>query len=120
MPEYYAEIKEPMAFDVLKRKLKRKKYQSLEQFMRDVDLMFDNAKAYNQDESEIHKDAVDLQAEAHRLADEERAKPDTDYVMDEGRIPMPTGILYSAPKTAHIPMMIRMSPGSHCHVLTNS
>lgn len=95
MPEYYAEIKEPMAFDVLKRKLKRKKYQSLDQFMRDVDLMFDNAKAYNQDESEIHKDAVDLQAEAHRLADEERAKPDTDYVMDEGRIPMPTGILYN-------------------------
>lgn len=95
MPEYYSEIKEPMAFDMLKRKLKRKKYQSLEQFMRDVDLMFDNAKSYNQDESQIYKDAVDLQTEAHRLADEERAKPDTDYVMEEGRIPMPTGILYN-------------------------
>ncbi|KAG9527593.1 Bromodomain-containing protein, partial [Aureobasidium melanogenum] len=95
MPEYYAEIREPMAFDVLKRKLKRKKYQSLEQFMKDVDLMFDNAKSYNQDESQIYKDAVELQAEAHRLADEERNKPDTDYVMDEGRIPLPNGILYN-------------------------
>lgn len=95
MPEYYAEIREPMAFDVLKRKLKRKKYQSLEQFMKDVDLMFDNAKSYNQDESQIYKDAVELQAEAHRLADEERSKPDTDYVMDEGRIPLPNGILYN-------------------------
>ncbi|THV75028.1 hypothetical protein D6D29_00117 [Aureobasidium pullulans] len=95
MPEYYTEILNPMAFDMLKRKLKRKKYQSLEQFMRDVDLMFENAKKYNEDESQIYKDAVELQAEAHRLANEERNKPDTDYVMDEGRIPLPTGILYN-------------------------
>ncbi|CAD0082428.1 unnamed protein product [Aureobasidium vineae] len=58
MPEYYSEIREPMAFDVLKRKLKRKKYQSLEQFMKDVDLMFNNAKSYNEDDSQIHRDAV--------------------------------------------------------------
>ncbi|KEQ69282.1 hypothetical protein M436DRAFT_56500 [Aureobasidium namibiae CBS 147.97] len=95
MPEYYAEIREPMAFDVLKRKLKRKKYQSLEQFMRDVDLMFNNAKAYNEDDSQIYRDAVELQTEAHRLANEERSKPDTDYAMDEGRIPLPNGILYN-------------------------
>ncbi|KAI5247136.1 hypothetical protein E4T42_06084 [Aureobasidium subglaciale] len=95
MPEYYAEIQNPMAFDVLKRKLKRKKYQSFDQFMKDVDLMFDNAIHYNLDESQIYKDAVELKAEAHRLADEERTKPDTEYVMDEGRIPLPTGILYN-------------------------
>lgn len=63
--------------------------------MVDVDLMFENAKSYNQDESQIFRDAVELQAEAHRLADEERSKPDTEYVMDEGRIPMPNGILHN-------------------------
>jgi chromatin structure-remodeling complex subunit RSC1/2 len=29
--------------------------------MKDIDLMFDNAKLYNQDESQIYKDAVALQ-----------------------------------------------------------
>lgn len=95
MPDYYAEIKEPMAYDLLKRNFKRKKYKSLDEFMRDVDLMFENAKRYNMDESQIYKDAVVLQEESHRLADEERAKPDTDYVMEEGRIPMPDGILHN-------------------------
>lgn len=44
MPEYYLEIKNPMAYDVLKRKVKRKKYKSLEEFMTDVNVMFNNAK----------------------------------------------------------------------------
>lgn len=43
------------------RKQKRKKYQSVDHFMRDIDTMFNNAKSYNQDESQIYKDAVYLQ-----------------------------------------------------------
>lgn len=43
------------------RKAKRKKYQSVDQFMRDVETMFENAKMYNRDDSQIYKDAVDLQ-----------------------------------------------------------
>lgn len=46
---------------VSQRKQKRKKYQSVDHFMRDVDTMFNNAKSYNQDESQIYKDAVYLQ-----------------------------------------------------------
>lgn len=61
MPEYYQEIKEPIAIEIIKRKLKRKKYQSVDHFMRDVDTMFNNAQSYNQDESQIYKDAVLLQ-----------------------------------------------------------
>ena len=95
MPEYYNEIKTPIAFDVLKKKLKRKKYTTLEQFMKDVDTMFENAKSYNQDESQIYKDAVELQQEAHSLMDAEKAKPDTEYAMEEGRIPIPGGILHN-------------------------
>ncbi|KAJ4987285.1 chromatin structure-remodeling complex protein RSC2 [Stagonosporopsis vannaccii] len=95
MPEYHAEIRNPMAMDILKRKLKRKKYTSVDHFMLDVELMFDNAKQYNEEESQIYKDAVHLQKEARKVAKAEKEKPDTDFVMDEGRIPMPNGILHN-------------------------
>lgn len=63
--------------------------------MRDVDLMFNNAQTYNKDESQIHKDAVKLQKEAHDIADREKKKPDTDFVMEEGRLPLPNGIFHN-------------------------
>ncbi|KAI4290118.1 MAG: hypothetical protein L6R35_000606 [Caloplaca aegaea] len=95
MPEYYHEIKEPIAIEFIKRKQKRKKYQSVDHFMRDIDTMFNNAKSYNQDESQIYKDAVLLQDEAHKLAEAEKSKPDDEYVMEEGRLPLPNGILHN-------------------------
>ncbi|KAF2007977.1 Bromodomain-containing protein [Amniculicola lignicola CBS 123094] len=95
MPEYHVEIKSPMAMDILKRKLKRKKYQSVDHFMQDVELMFENAKSYNEDDSQVYKDAVHLQKEARRVAKEEKERPDADFVMEEGRIPMPNGILHN-------------------------
>ncbi|KAL6233501.1 hypothetical protein BDW75DRAFT_187202 [Aspergillus navahoensis] len=93
-PDYYIEIKDPIAIDIIKRKSKRKKYNSVDHFMKDMDLMFDNAKAYNQSESQIYKDAVDLQVEARRLADLEKKKPDSEYLMEDGRLPLPDGILH--------------------------
>ncbi|KAF2204109.1 Bromodomain-containing protein [Delitschia confertaspora ATCC 74209] len=95
MPEYHAAIKNPMAMDLLKRKLKRKKYNSVDHFMQDVELMFENAKKYNEEDSQIYKDAVFLQKEAREAAKIEKEKPDTEYVMEEGRIPMPNGILHN-------------------------
>jgi chromatin structure-remodeling complex subunit RSC1/2 len=93
-PDYYMEIKEPIAIDIIKRKSKRKKYNSVDQFMRDLDLMFENAKAYNQSDSEIFKDAFDLQIEARKLADQEKKKPDSEFLMEDGRFPLPDGILH--------------------------
>ncbi|KAL4951332.1 hypothetical protein BDW69DRAFT_40758 [Aspergillus filifer] len=93
-PDYYIEIKDPIAIDIIKRKSKRKKYNSVDHFMRDMDLMFNNAKAYNQPESQIYKDAVDLQVEAKKLADIEKKKPDSDYLMEDGRLPLPDGIFH--------------------------
>jgi chromatin structure-remodeling complex subunit RSC1/2 len=95
MPEYYQEIKNPMAYDLLKRKVKRKKYKSLEEFMVDVNVMFNNAKQYNTDDSEIYQNAVNLQVEAGRLYDIEKAKSDADFADDEGKIPVPDGILHN-------------------------
>ncbi|KAL1962791.1 hypothetical protein VTN77DRAFT_9160 [Rasamsonia byssochlamydoides] len=94
-PDYYMEIKEPMAIDLIKRKSKRKKYNSVDHFMRDIDLMFNNAKQYNQPDSQLYKDAVDLQAEAHRLAEQEKKKPDSEYLMEDGRLPLPEGIYHN-------------------------
>jgi chromatin structure-remodeling complex subunit RSC1/2 len=94
-PDYFMEIREPMAIDLIKRKSKRKKYNSVDHFIRDVDLMFHNAKSYNQPDSELYGDAVDLQVEAHRLAEQEKKKPDSEYLMEDGRLPLPEGILYN-------------------------
>lgn len=88
MPEYYQEIKNPMAMDLVKRKAKRKKYQSVDAALKDLDLIFDNAKEYNLEDSQVYKDAVDLQKEAHLLAEQEKKKPDSDFADEDGRIPL--------------------------------
>lgn len=114
MPEYFNEIKNPIAVDVIRKRVKRKKYSTVELFLKDLDLMFDNAKLYNQDGSDIFNDAVILQAEAHRLGEEELQKPDTEYALEDGRIPLPEGISHNGelykvgkfgfqpPRTCHI------------------
>ncbi|KAJ5885302.1 Bromodomain [Penicillium taxi] len=93
-PDYYMEIREPIAIDIIKRKSKRKKYNSVDHFMRDLDLMYNNAKQYNESESQIYKDAVDLQIESRKLAEQEKKKPDSEYLMEDGRFPLPDGILH--------------------------
>lgn len=94
-PAYFVAIKDPIALDTIKKKAKRKKYQSLEQFMKDLDLMFNNAKQFNEDGSEIYQDAVELHAEAQKLLEIEKAKPDEEYLMEDGRRPLPGGISHN-------------------------
>ena len=74
---------------------KRKRYKSVDHFMKDVDLMFENAKLFNEDDSQIFKDAVFLKQEAHKLAEIEKKRSDSDFIMDEGRKPRPDGITYN-------------------------
>ncbi|KAH6721376.1 hypothetical protein BKA61DRAFT_467254 [Leptodontidium sp. MPI-SDFR-AT-0119] len=94
MPEYYQEIKNPIAMDLIKKKAKRKKYHSVDQALKDLELMFENAKLYNLEDSQVYQDAVDLQKEARILAEQEKKKPDSDFVDDDGRLPVPE-ILYN-------------------------
>ena len=93
-PHYYQETKEPMAMDTIKKKAKRKKYNSLDHFMKDVELVFKNAMAYNLDSSEIYQDAKVLLTEARDLATAEKNKPDEEYGLDDGRVPLPNGVEY--------------------------
>lgn len=88
MPEYYQEIKNPIAMDLIKRKAKRKKYQSVDQALRDLELMFENAKEYNLEDSQVYRDAVDLQKEARIIAEQEKKKPDSDFADEDGRLPL--------------------------------
>lgn len=88
MPDYFQEIKSPIAMDLIKRKAKRKKYQSVDAVIRDLELMFENAKQYNVEESQIYKDAVILQTEARILAEQEKKKPDSEFADEEGKLPL--------------------------------
>lgn len=94
-PEYYAAVQNPIAIDLIKRKAKRKKYRSLDEFMKDLDLMFENAKMYNEDDSDVYKAAADLQAQSHKLMEEEKNKSDAELAGDDGRFPLPQGILHN-------------------------
>ena len=92
--DYFKVIKEPIALDQIKRDAKRKKYNSVDHFMKDMDIMFNNAKFFNEDGSVVYNAAVDLQKETRQLAEIEKARPDSDFVNEDGRLPMPEGILH--------------------------
>lgn len=86
--EYYAVIKNPIALDGIKRNYKRKKYNSIDQLLADLDLLFENAKSYNEEGSQVYEDAVELQKQAHILADEEKAKSDDVFRDEDGKLPL--------------------------------
>lgn len=88
IPDYYQTITNPIAIDSVKKNMKRKKYRSVEQAMSDIDLMFENAKTYNEDDSKLHQAAVELQTLAHMLAAEQLAKPDDDFRDEDGKLPL--------------------------------
>ncbi|KAI5806305.1 putative RSC complex subunit [Geopyxis carbonaria] len=94
-PEYYQEIKNPMALDIVRRNVKRRVYKTLDMFLHDMELMFENAKAFNEDDSAVHLAAVALQDELRAVAAVESAKTDAELAGggDEGasknqRIPL--------------------------------
>ncbi|KAL2132869.1 hypothetical protein VTI74DRAFT_3215 [Chaetomium olivicolor] len=88
LPDYYAAIRNPIALDTIKKKHKRKKYQSVDQALQDLELMFDNAKQYNEEGSEVYEDAVELAKQARILADQEKARPDDDFRDEDGKLPL--------------------------------
>ncbi|KAI1332237.1 hypothetical protein F5Y16DRAFT_357251 [Xylariaceae sp. FL0255] len=88
-PDYYSTIPNPIALDGIKTKYKRKKYQNVDQALQDLNLMFNNAKEYNIETSQLYQDAVQLQTYAHELAAQEKGRPDNDFEDEDGRRPIP-------------------------------
>ncbi|KAI8150683.1 Chromatin structure-remodeling complex subunit RSC1, partial [Colletotrichum sp. SAR 10_70] len=87
-PDYYQVIKDPIALDNIKRKAKRKKYPTVDSVLKDIDLMFNNAKHYNEEGSEIFEAAVELQKQAHGLVAQEKARPDDEFRDEDGKLPL--------------------------------
>ncbi|KAH7322981.1 hypothetical protein B0I35DRAFT_450159 [Stachybotrys elegans] len=88
VPDYYQTITNPIALDNIKKKAKRKKYQNVDQVLADMELMFENAKLYNEDDSPVYLAAQELQKQARVLANQEKAKPDDDFRDEDGKLPM--------------------------------
>ncbi|EJU05536.1 hypothetical protein DACRYDRAFT_74776 [Dacryopinax primogenitus] len=62
-PDYYGIITNPIALSVIKRRTYAGYYRSVPQFREDWKLMFDNARSYNTEESQVYEDAVVLEKE---------------------------------------------------------
>ncbi|XP_076615666.1 polybromo 1, like isoform X6 [Chaetodon auriga] len=60
-PDYYQQIKQPIALQQIRAKMKNGEYESVEQMDADLTLMFENAKRYNMPNSSIYKRAFRLQ-----------------------------------------------------------
>ncbi|CAG8467825.1 18250_t:CDS:10 [Acaulospora morrowiae] len=60
-PDYYEEIKRPISLEIIKKKIERNDYQDEGELKADLELMFENAKRYNVEGSQIYNDAVELQ-----------------------------------------------------------
>ncbi|KAI9105477.1 Bromodomain-containing protein [Phlyctochytrium arcticum] len=83
-PDYYQEIKRPIALDKIESKLKQNQYSSLREFEEDIDLLTSNAKLYNATDSAIYADAVNVKNTTKtllqpysKLASENRIKIDS-------------------------------------------
>jgi hypothetical protein len=59
-PIYTADISR-LLIDHEKKNVKRREYKDIDNFIEDMELMFENAKAFNEDDSQLYKDAVLLQ-----------------------------------------------------------
>ncbi|KAF9015712.1 hypothetical protein BDQ17DRAFT_1230001 [Cyathus striatus] len=57
---YYKEIKKPQCLENIFKRIKRKEYHSAADFAADVELVFSNALAFNQDHTPIWEDALTL------------------------------------------------------------
>ncbi|KAF8940876.1 hypothetical protein BGZ47_007579 [Haplosporangium gracile] len=60
-PDYYDEITKPIAINDIEEKIDQGDYPTLETFEKDINQMFDNAKQYNAEGSDVYLDAEELQ-----------------------------------------------------------
>lgn len=61
VPDYYEFIKEPMALSTMEEKLDADLYTSLEQFIYDARLIFNNCRSYNSESTNYYKNANKLE-----------------------------------------------------------
>ena len=75
-PGYSAIVKKPMDLSTLRRKLDGRNFESLKAFLADLQLICDNCKLYNPDNSEIFRLGVELEKAYKRELAKKEAGPD--------------------------------------------
>jgi ATP-dependent helicase STH1/SNF2 len=60
-PDYYKIIHNPIAVEMIERKIKRDDYQGLKEFRDDIHLLCQNARTFNEDGSLLFQDANDIE-----------------------------------------------------------
>ena len=63
--DYPLMVKNPMDFSTIKTKLKEHKYERIQEFMEDMELVFYNCRVYNGTESDVGQIGVSIQQEYH-------------------------------------------------------
>lgn len=67
-PDYYMIIQNPIAMDMIKKKINREDYQNLRDFRNDIGLLCQNARTYNEDSSILFQDANDIEVSSFYLS----------------------------------------------------
>lgn len=74
-PDYYDEIKRPTTLGKIQSKIKSNHYSNINEMLDELNIMFKNALKYNLSDSQIYRDALELQKHCFT-----KAKEYTDYV----------------------------------------
>ncbi|RGB30163.1 SNF2 family N-terminal domain-containing protein [Rhizophagus diaphanus] len=69
-PFYYQIITKPIAMDTIKKRIKNNHYKSVKQFREDWNLMFNNARTFNEEGSQVYIDADKMQEAFNAKLDE--------------------------------------------------
>jgi ATP-dependent helicase STH1/SNF2 len=56
-PDYYVIIKDPICMNQIEKKISKKEYQNIRTFLKDIRLLCDNCRTYNEDGSVLYRDA---------------------------------------------------------------
>ncbi len=75
-PDYYTIIKQPISLKEIKKKVNSKEYKTVDEFEQDIHLMVRNAQTYNEPESFVVADALELQSHFRRLLGKEEPAED--------------------------------------------
>lgn len=59
-PDYYQIIKKPIDLTTIRKRVKRGIYQTIDEFQDDITLLFNNARTYNIEGSQVYTDAIFL------------------------------------------------------------
>ncbi|EPS42286.1 hypothetical protein H072_3739 [Dactylellina haptotyla CBS 200.50] len=82
-PDYYKIIARPISFDMIRKKIDKEEYLTLNEFKDDFLTMFANAKLYNEEGSMVYEDAVAMEDEFRTRITEEATKRDIPLDLSE-------------------------------------